>query len=311
MSLLDQPIPPRPAYFGPDGSPPGVELALDSYATLDDGFEWLAARPRATPRLAVIHTNAASYESTTAAQVSWGKRSRNNTKPHYVVGDKPMKVLATNRRSIANSTAPWVEDAYGEPDVSYWSISIETADLGSIRALERGYHWPVDCGPFLSRPDGPDDDEIVARILAYESIVWDFPLAIPEVWNGSGVVTHTWPFPYPHYTTVLGKTCPGDTKINAVRGEVLQRAIDIRDAWTNTKESPVTEFILKPNPEFPEFPWLYVYGADVRYAVKADVDSGADVITDDKAERYANLFFQVFGVTVNDVSMIDGVVVPN
>ena len=72
----------------------------------------------------------------------------------------------------------------------------------------------------------------MARIIAYESIVWDIPIEVPTRFGDPGVVTHTEPFPYPHFTIVSGKTCPGTTKKDRVlRGDILPRARQIRAAW--------------------------------------------------------------------------------
>lgn len=238
MSLLDLPIPPKPAAFTPEGAPPGVALRLDVYG------KWPASRQKIKPRLGIVHTNGASVEASVQSSINYGNAAAANTKPHYLVGDKPAKVLATNLRGIANATGADIEAQYNEVDCALWSYAIETADMGSKRALATGVKWAGDCGPFLPRPgDQPDDAEIVARILAYESIVWNHPLGVPPTWNHSagGVVAHTIPYPYPHYTIQRGKTCPGSTKASQLFDEILPRARQIRAAWLDDTPPPPEE----------------------------------------------------------------------
>lgn len=235
--MLDTAVPPRPAAFTPEGAPPGVAVRLDVYGN------WPASRPKITPRLGVVHTNGASVEATVQSSINYGASAADNTKPHYLVGDRPAKVLATDRRGIANATGDELQTQYGEQDCAMWSYAIETADMGSKRAFVTGVRWAADCGPFLPRPgDQPDDAEIVARILAYESIVWNHPLGVPPTWNhpAGGVVAHTIPYPYPHYTIKRGKTCPGTTKAKQLFDEILPRARQIRAAWLAPEEEEPT-----------------------------------------------------------------------
>jgi hypothetical protein len=231
--VLETAVPPRPASFTPDGVPPGVERRVDVFGA------WAAGRTIIKPRLTIVHTNGASVEATVASSINYGNAAPSNTKPHYHVGDRPAKVLPTNRRAIANATGDDLQAATGEVDCALWSIAIETADMGSRAATAAGIAWPADCGPFLARPGTqPDDDEIVARILAYESIVWSIPLKVPAVWNDTGVVAHAVPFPFPHYTIQRGKTCPGRTKARQLFDEILARAQTIRAAWLGAATLP-------------------------------------------------------------------------
>jgi hypothetical protein len=244
--VLDVAIPPRPATFTPAGAPPGVDVRLDVFGP------WPSTRPTIRPRVTIVHTNGASVEATVQSSINYGNAAPSNTKPHYHVGDRPAKVLATNRWAIANATGDDLQAATGEVDCALWSIAIETADMGSRAATAAGIAWPDDCGPFLARPGAqPDDDEIVARILAYESIVWDIPLQAPAVWNGTGVAAHTVPFPFPHYTIARGKTCPGRTKSRQLFDEILARAQTIRAAWlgaTQPLPPPVVPPTITPPP---------------------------------------------------------------
>lgn len=242
MSLLDLPIPPKPAAFTPDGAPPGVALRLDVYGA------WAKGRVKIKPRLGIVHTNGASVEASVQSSINYGNAASGNTKPHYLVGDKPAKVLATDRRGIANATGADIEAQYNEVDCALWSYAIETADMGSKAAIASGVRWAADCGRFLARPgDQPDDAEIVARILAYESIVWNHPLGVPSTWNhaAGGVVAHTIPYPYPHYTIQRGKTCPGSSKAAELFDEILPRARQIRAAWLAPTPPPEEEDDMK------------------------------------------------------------------
>lgn len=285
---IDAPIPPRPDYFGPDGAPPGVELRLDVFGA------WVDQRPTITPRVAVVHTNGASVEASVQSSINYGNAGTNNTKPHYHVGDRPAKVLRSDLRSIANSTGSTIEDLYGERDASFWTLAIETADMGGTYAVRQGINWPTDCGPFLERPgDQPDDAEIVARILAYESLIpgQEFPLDVPDAWNGEGVVAHTEPWPYPHFTTVRGKTCPGTTKKAQLFDEILPRARRIAAAWT-TPEPPQEEpvrYILKPPTERAGGPWFLRWDGTWSYLTGRDREMArAEGLPefDDLPERY-------------------------
>jgi hypothetical protein len=237
MSLLDRPVRPKPAHFGPDGAPPGIALRLDVYNTLDDGLPWATVREACNPNTIVGHTNAASVEASVQSSINYGRNThtrdgRNTTKPHYLLGDKPAKVLRTDKRAIANSTGSTIEQQFGVRDSSYWSIAVETADMGTTAAAEAGY--PAgDLGPFLY--DNADD---FAHVIAYESIVWGYPIRVPPTFTAGGVVAHTWPYPYPYFTTKAGKTCPGGTKIAAIRYEIIPRAIQIRAAWTAPPAQP-------------------------------------------------------------------------
>lgn len=261
MSLLDNPIPPKPAGFTPNGTPFGVEPNLDALVT-DSGTPWRHTRPTIRPRMIVVHTNAASVEASSKSQVNWGNRARNNTKPHYAINEpSPWKLVPTDKRSIANSTGSSVESHYGERDASFWTISVETADAGSRAGI----------GDFLH-----DHDELVARVIAYESIVWGIPLVVPDRWNGSGVVTHTEPWPYPYFTTARGKTCPGVVKKNRVlRGDILPRAQQIRNGWMR-KEVPMFEpYLYEPPRGYDRSvnPVFIVHGTGARPATGRDVET--------------------------------------
>ena len=217
MSLLDSPTPPRPRVFLPDDVPPGVGKDIFAYDA-----SWLAGRPRIRPRVIVVHTNGGGGEGSYKGAVGWANSHPNNTHPHYNLNETtPSKSMSTGLRAIANSTAREIEIKYGVPDSSYWTIAIETAD--------RGYNngGSVDLGDFLH-----NHDELLARIIAYESIVWDIPIEVPKNFGDPGVVTHTEPWPYPYFTIVPGKTCPGTTKKDRVlRRDILPRARQIRAAW--------------------------------------------------------------------------------
>ena len=87
-------------------------------------------------------------------------------------------------------------------DVSWFSISIETADLG-FPMKENGFKAPGGTIGF-----DPQQGELIAQIIAYESIVHGLPIATPKEWFGSGVACHTEPFGFPHWTIKKGKDVP-------------------------------------------------------------------------------------------------------
>ena len=234
MSLLGQPVPRldhRPHAFG---APPGVGTDFEAFRA-DDGRAWWETRPKIVPRVGIVHTNAARNTpggASLQSQVNFANGGMTRTHPHYCLNEGsltgsstqgPTKFVPTDRRSIANSSPAWFEQQTGEVDPSFWTISIETADHGSDNVPNS----PADMGPFLH-----DHAELVARIVAYESIVWGIPISVPDVWNGRGWVTHTDPFPFPHYTSFRGKTCPGVTKKDRfLRGDILPRAREIEQVW--------------------------------------------------------------------------------
>jgi hypothetical protein len=228
MPLTDAPIPPRPE-FSPFGAPPGVAVDFTAFKAFNSSGQtisapWWQTRLVIKPRLALVHTNGASKEGNLASQVNWANSSPNNTHPHFAVNaPQPTKFVPSDRKGIGNYR------------VSDWSIVIETADAG----------WPTpgNAGGFLY-----DHAEIVARILAYESIVADLlgssmPLQYPGRWDGAGVGCHTEPFGYPYWTNSSGKACPGATKKAQVRDEILPRARQIRAAWL---DQPSEDWIVKP-----------------------------------------------------------------
>lgn len=235
MSLLNNPIPPKPSNFTPEGAPPGV--AINYSAFRGPAGDWYKDRRIIRPRLQLVHTNAAGGEGSLQSQINWANASSSgNTHPHYCVNaPRPTKLVPTNRRAIANATVDSVQGSYG--DVSLFSIAIETADAG----------WPNpgESGGFLY-----DHAEIVARILAYESITWGIPLVYPTAWHGAGTGTHSEPFGYPYWTLFRGKTCPGREKKRQIREQILPRARQIVMAWMIGKPTPtpIPTPIPKPTP---------------------------------------------------------------
>lgn len=252
MTLLDLPIPPKPAAFTPEGAPPGVEVDYDSqWAFKSDGItpdksrRYWQSRPKIKTRVAIVHTNAAQGEGTTQSAINWGNIKASNTHPTYAVNwPKCVKLLPSDRRSVANSTEDWYEKQENQSDASFWTLSIETADTGTKADPAISDFLTVSkYGPIEVR-----HDEIVARILAYESIVWGFPLEAPKEWDGTGVAAHTFPFPHPAYTIQEGKTCPGPKKSKALFDRILPRARQIRAAWlapviTPPMEDDMPEFV--------------------------------------------------------------------
>jgi hypothetical protein len=223
VTLLDLPIPPKPTGFSPHGAPPGVAGNFTAFKAFRNGEitvdPWWPTRAVIRPRLLLIHTNGASKEGKLPSQVNWANSAPANTHPTYSVNaPQPTKFVPSDREAIGNYR------------VSKWSLVVETADAG----------WPTPghAGDFLY-----DHAEIVARIVAYESIVADLlgssmPIGYPGQWDGAGVACHTEPFGYPYWTNSVGKPCPGDTKKATVRNEILPRARQIRAAWLNPAPIP-------------------------------------------------------------------------
>ncbi len=236
MSLVGDPVPPKPSSFTAHGVPPGWDAINDAFGS------WSTSRPFIVPRVLVIHTNAASGESSIDAAIRWGNSSSSNTKPHgQAAKPRPAQLLPTNRRAIVNATWDSIQNRLGVDDSSFWSCGLETADMGSIRARNAGYSWPTDCGPFLY-----DHEELIARWCAYKCIAHQ----IPPVWlpfsehnftHGRGIITHTDPFPPGYFTIVDGKTCPGSTKKERTRTVIVPRAAEIYKVWTGQILPPVVK----------------------------------------------------------------------
>lgn len=208
-------IPPKPAVFDPYHAPDGVECRW---------VDFVEQRPPITVRSAFVHTNGANGEGTVTSAWNWAHAKPNsNTCPHYQVDRKhdgvwARKMLPSNRKGIGNATVDGVQGGHG--DVSLWSLVIETADLGW------GPGKPGTAGGFEA-----EQGEMVARILAYEAIVHDFPLEIIDTWWGAGVAAHTDPFGYPYTTLYQGKPCPGDAKKRELREWIFPRAREIHEPW--------------------------------------------------------------------------------
>lgn len=224
--------PPKP-NFSPTGVPVGMEARLSAYHD-GNGNLWWPTRPIIKPRVTVVHTNAAQGEGNVTSAINWGNQSPyGNTHPHWQVDrNQAYRLVPSDRRAIGNSTARHIEEAWDERDSSFWSIVIETADMGTKAAAAAGYP-SGDLGPFIG-----NQVELVAQIVAYEAATWGIPLKPQSVWNQPGTITHTDPFGVGYFTTVSGKTCPGDTKKQQFWDEVLPRAVEIYQAWTAPPEPP-------------------------------------------------------------------------
>ncbi len=207
--------------MNPEQAPDGIECHFAD--------TWLS-RPFITPRLLLIHTNGASVESTLAAQLRWANAAHDNTHPHYVVDRKgaAWKTMPSNRRGICN----YLADAFG--------LSIETTDLG----------WPT---PGDACGFTPEQAETVARIVAWESELWQFPIITPTAWDGTGVAAHTDPFTYPYWTKYAGKACPGRQKKLEVRSIILPRANELRFPPTTTPTENPMPALDKPERPFSSF----------------------------------------------------------
>ena len=215
-------IPPRPV-LAPDLSVPGVEIRFVTF---------METRPKITPRMLLVHTNGASGEGTVDSAWNWTHaKPGQNTLPHYQIDrthngvTRARKMLPTDRRGIANATVDDFQDGHG--DIATFSLAIETADEG----------WGPGKPGTLCGFD-PGQAEMLAQVIAYEALLWGFPIEYPAEWHGAGVGCHTEPFTYPYTTLYRGKACPGDAKKRDMRDLVMPRAREIRDAWQNPRPSP-------------------------------------------------------------------------
>lgn len=228
------PIPPKPAVFVADRAPSWCELKLDAYKTAA-GETWWKTRTIIRPKLQLVHTNAARREGSIEAAINWGNAaSYSNTHPHYQVDrNRAAKLVPTDRKGIGNKTTVEARGDHG--DVADWSIVIETAD--------EGYPTPGEAGGFIG-----NQVEMIAQILAYESILHGIPLRYPTQWWEAGTACHTEPFGYPYWTNANGKVCPGRTKKQQMRQVVLPRAIEIAAAWSGPPEpeEPVARILWRP-----------------------------------------------------------------
>jgi hypothetical protein len=247
-------IPTKPGAFRADLAPLGVEVKF---------VKFVNDRPRlksGKARSILIHTNSARGEGT--VESAWNHAHAapgENTVPTYQVDmthggvTRARKFLPSDLRPIANATATqttkfkkdgpliWPtlstaeqQDILAHGNIRDWSLAIETADTGT------------DADPGISAFDA-GQMEIIAAIVAYESIVHGFPLRMLDAWHASGVGGHTSPFGFPFTTIKKGKFCPGDKKKAQIQSVIIPRAIAIRDAWRGTatpepaKPEPVDE----------------------------------------------------------------------
>jgi hypothetical protein len=214
--------PPKPDVFDPETPPPGFEKKLVTF--------WQERRV-ITPRLQLVHTNAASGEGSIQSSYNWSMR---NTQPGAIHGNpkgatyytiphfqidrdgRGALLLPLNRQSITNARA------------NPFSIGIETADTGTI------------ADPSIS-PFTPEQAESVALAFAYASWGFGIPLVYPLAWDGAGTACHTEPFGYPYWTSFQGKTCPGPNKKQQITA-ILVRAREIVAEWiTPTTPTPPAE----------------------------------------------------------------------
>jgi hypothetical protein len=215
-------------------APEGVELRFFPRPTGTAWATWRALNPTGTywenrkiirPRLLLIHTNGGPSEAHIEAIEGYAMSAQDNTKPTYQVDrdGRAAKFLPSDRQGIACYQA--------DP----FAVSIETADLG---------YGPGDPGEACGFT--PEQAETIARIVAYESELWDFPIETPVAWNGEGVASHTDPFAYPYWTKYPGKVCPGAQKKLEVRELIMPRAREIRHNQTPPEDDDMTEKIQVP-----------------------------------------------------------------
>lgn len=204
--------PTKPPAFTPEAAPVGVGVDYVSY--------W-QTRKVITPRIQLAHTNAANREGSIRASKAWAEAAPGkNTLPHYQIDrdGSACKFLPTDRMGIANQTVPEFRGTHGS--VQEWSLAYETADTGTLDDPNISAYTDI-------------QGERLAEVFAYEAMVWDIPLALPETWYGSGTASHTDPFGYPWWTNARGKTCPGSKKKAQLRAEILPYAREILAYWTD------------------------------------------------------------------------------
>ena len=297
-TIVGNPIPPKPAEFSPYGAPPGIEV--DFSALRGRGQDWHTTRPTITPRNVSLHTQAGAGRGNSRGLIGWANAGEySHTHPHYGLNsDRSVKLVPSNKRGIGNSTESWYEAEQHEVDSSYFSIVVETEDGGSRNAPY------VDGGEYALTPGvleidlgelSPDLAEDYARIMAYEAIVHDIPLRVAPVWNGRGMITHTWPFPWPAHTTQRGKNCPTPSKKRQFVEELLPRAIEIYNAWTGVVPPPTEDDEIMIFMKHPNDPHLFV--ADVRHVDGATRDQlialGVSERVDDMTDAQLAAFLRI------------------
>jgi hypothetical protein len=205
-------IPPEPKVLHPEAPPPGWRVWFVSFT---------AERKLITPRLQLIHTNAAENEGSIESSRNWSERRTYNGKATTLAhgqvdrdGDACL-LLPLNRWPIVNARA------------NPFSLGVETADRG----------WATDPYPTGSWFTEPQL-QMLANFCAYTHLLFKIALAYPTAWDGNGTASHTEPFGYPYWTAYNGKTCPGDRKKQQVRDIIIPHARRIVDAWTGVTPPP-------------------------------------------------------------------------
>ena len=196
------------------------------------------------PRLLLVHTNSARRQGD--IESAWNHSNANpgrNTLPHYQVDrdGRARKMCPSDRHGIANATvseetkiilgggsfrfpwktlkAEWKDEILAHGNVQDWSLAIETADTGTDDDRTISAFTEIQA-------------EMVAQIIAFESIAHGFPIEFPSAWHGAGVASHCEPFGYPYWTSNLQhKGCPGPKKQAQVRDVIMPRAQEIKDVW--------------------------------------------------------------------------------
>jgi hypothetical protein len=244
-------IPPLPDRFTPDAAPVGIEIRF---------VPFMSDRPEIDTDAIHYHTNAAQGEGTVDS--AWRHimaAPGTNTLPHYQVDrthdgkTRACKFLRTDLRGIGSTTVGrytkyssgaliWPtlsksvqDEILSHPNVRDRTIVVETADTGTIK------------DPAIS----PFDDgqlEVCATIAAFESITHGFPRIFQEDWTDPGIGSHTDPRGFPYTTIHPGKICPGLSKKDQVRNNIIQRAKVIADAWMGVSQ-PDPEPQPEPQPE--------------------------------------------------------------
>jgi hypothetical protein len=223
------PIPPRPASFKPEGVAPGCQRIPNLYYRDVSNYRM---------DILVVHTNWGSGEGSIRSAINWALADPgDNTYAHYQHerdGDAA-KLLDSNRRGIGNSGTSAYWRQFGLPTASHRALVYETSDRGTD--LD-----PDPVGSYFTDAQMAS----LARDLAYECVVHGIPPVVLPKPDGRGLVCHTWPYPYPAFTTASTKKCPGYRKIEQFKTAIVPWVAAIVQAWKSptpipSPEEPVTD----------------------------------------------------------------------
>lgn len=214
-------IPPKPAEFTPQGVAPGCRRIPNLYP------RDLMGRP---VDVLCVHTNWAPGEGSIQSAINWTTAAPGkNTYAHYQhdLNGAAAKMLDSDRRGIGTGGKAYYWEQYNLPTASYRSLTFETADRGTEVD-------PDPEGSYFTEPQMA----ALARDLAYECVVHGIPPVLLDRPDGRGIAGHTWPFPYPAFTTASTKKCPGYRKNKQLEEVVIPWTAAIVAAWTAPPPAP-------------------------------------------------------------------------